>query len=53
MLPTSLLSKIDKIIEKLIKKTLNRFLEQRRVLYALQFVFSLNTFTKNVWNSFR
>ena len=35
--PISLLSNIDRIIEKLILKRLNHFLEQHKVFYALQF----------------
>ena len=46
--PISLLSNIDKIIEKLIHKKLNYFLEQHKVYYALQFYFHLNTSTNNV-----
>ena len=45
--PISLLSNIGKIIEKLIHKTLNLFLEQHKVFYALQFGFRLNTSTNN------
>ena len=36
-----------KIIEKLIHKRLNNFLEQRKVFYALQFGFRLNISTSN------
>ena len=43
----SLLSNISKIIEKLIHKRLNHFLEQRKVFYAFQFGFCLNTSTNN------
>ena len=46
--PISLLSNIGKIIEKLIHKRLNHFLEQHKVFYALLFGFRLNTSTKNV-----
>ena len=45
--PISLLSNIGKIIEKLIHKKLNYFLEQHKVYYALQFGFHLNTSTNN------
>ena len=45
--PISLLSNIGKIIEKLIHKRLNHFLEQHKVFYALQFGFRLNTSTNN------
>ena len=41
--PISLLSNIGKIIEKLIRKRLNHFLEQHKVFYALQSGFCLNT----------
>ena len=43
----SVLSIIGKITEKLIQKRLNHFLEQHKVLYALQFGFRLNTSTSN------
>ena len=43
----SLLSNIGKITEKLIHKRLNHFLEQRKVFYALQFGFRLNTSTSD------
>ena len=43
----SLLSNIGKIIEKLIYKRLNHFLEKCKVCYALQFGFRLNTSTNN------
>ena len=45
--PISLLSNIGKVIEKLIHKRLNHFLEQHKVFYALQFGFRLNTSTNN------
>ena len=45
--PISLLSNIGKIIEKLIHKIRNHFLEQRKVFYALQFGFRLNTSINN------
>ena len=45
--PISRLSNIGKIIEKLIHKRLNHFLEQHKVFYALQFGFRLNTSTNN------
>ena len=45
--PISLLSNIGKIIEKLIHKRLNHFLEQHKVFYALDFGFCLNTSTNN------
>ena len=45
--PISLLSNIGKIIEKLIHKRLDHFLEQHKVFYALQFGFGLNTSTNN------
>ena len=45
--PVFLLSNISKIIEKLIHKRLNHFLEQHKVFYALQFGFRLNTSTNN------
>ena len=43
----SLLSNIGKIIEKLIHKRLNHFLEQHKVFYALQFGFRWNISTNN------
>ena len=43
--PISLLSNIGKIIEKLIHKRLNHFLEQHKVFYALQFGFCLHIST--------
>ena len=45
--PISLLSNIGKIIEKLIHKRLNHFLEQHKVFYALQFGFHLNPSTND------
>ena len=45
--PISLLSNIGKIIEKLIHKILNHFLEQLKVFYTLQFGFRLNTSINN------
>ena len=45
--PISLLSNIGKIIEKLIHKRLNHFLEQHKVFYTLQFGFRLNNSTNN------
>ena len=45
--PISRLSNIGKIIEKLIHKRLNHFLEQHKVFYALQFGFRLTTYTNN------
>ena len=45
--PISLLSNVGKIIEKLIHKRLNHFLEKHKVFYALQFGFRLNTSTNN------
>ena len=46
--PICHLANIGKIIEKLIHKRLNHFLEQHKVFYALQFGFRLNTSTNNV-----
>ena len=43
----SLLSNIVKIVEKLIQKRLNHFLEQHKVFYALYFGFRLSTSTNN------
>ena len=51
--PISLLSNIGKIIDKLIHKRLNHFLEQHQVFYALQFSFFLNTSTNNALMSIR
>ena len=45
--PISLLSNIGKVIEKLIHKRLNHFLEQHKVFYALDYGFCLNTATNN------
>ena len=45
--PISLLSNIGKVIEKLIHKRLNHFLEQHKVFYALDYGFCLNTTTNN------
>ena len=40
--PVSLLSNICKIIEKLIHRRLNDFLEQQKCFYELQFGFRIN-----------
>ena len=45
--PISLLSNVSKIIEKLMHKRLNKFLEQETCFYSLQFGFCLNCFTNN------
>ena len=45
--PISLVSNIGKVIEKLIHKRLNHFLEQHKVFYYLQFGYRLNTSTSN------
>ena len=45
--PISLLSNVSKIIEKLMHKRLNKFLEQETCFYSLQFGFRLNCFTNN------
>ena len=45
--PISLLSNLSKIIEKLMHKRLNKFLEQERCIYNLQYDFHVNCFTNN------
>ena len=45
--PISLLSNVSKVIEKLMHKRLNKFLEQETCFYSLQFGFRLNCFTNN------